>query len=37
MNFLEDAHEIDVLPFVAITLAIGLAFWVIVKVAKADE
>ena len=37
MNFLQDAHEIDAAAFLVITLALGLAFWIIVKVAKAEE
>ena len=34
---LEDAHELDLLPFVVITLAIAAAVWVIVKKARAEE
>lgn len=37
MNSLEDAHEIDAAAFLVITLALGLAFWIIVKVAKVGE
>ena len=37
MSWFDDAHELDLLPFFVITAAIGIALWVIIRAAKAEE